>query len=115
MHMHTFAGSQDFTDPAADEGGSPDHQAQLRSSVRLPRNLQWNASAYFVNRLPAPAIPSYTRFDTNLIWRAGEHVSLIVSGQNLLKGGHGEYAGVNSSVQPSQMRRGAYAKLVWSF
>jgi iron complex outermembrane receptor protein len=52
MHLHPFAGSQDFTDAAGTEGGSPDHKAQLRSSVSLPWNLQWNASAYFVNRLP---------------------------------------------------------------
>ena len=72
MHLHPFAGSQDFTDAAGTEGGTPDHQAQLRSSITLPHNLQWNASAYFVNRLPAASIPSYTRVDTSLIWNAGE-------------------------------------------
>jgi iron complex outermembrane receptor protein len=115
MHLHPFAGSQDFTDAQGTEGGTPDHQAQLRSSVSLPRSLQWNASAYFVNRLPTPAIPSYTRLDTNLIWRAGEHVSMSVTGQNLLRSVHKEFAGANSSVQSGQMRRGVYAKLVWSF
>ena len=43
-HLHRFAGSQDFTDAAGTEGSSPDHQAQLRSSVSLPRNLQWNTA-----------------------------------------------------------------------
>jgi iron complex outermembrane receptor protein len=114
-HMHTFAGSQDFTDAAGTEGGSPNHQAQLRSSVSLPRNLQWNASAYFVNRLRAVAIPSYTRLDTGLTWQAGERVSVSVVGQNLLKDTHPEYAGPSVSVQSSLMRRAAYAKISWSF
>lgn len=115
MHLHPFAGSQDFTDASGDEGGTPDHQAQLRSKVRLPWNVQWNASAYFVNRLPAQSIPSYTRLDTSLIWQAGERVSLSVVGQNLLKDLHPEYAGPSATVQTDLMRRSAYAKIAWSF
>jgi iron complex outermembrane receptor protein len=115
MHLHPFAGSQDFTDASGDEGGAPDHQAQLRSSVSLPHNLQWNASAYFVNRLPAVSIPSYTRLDSGLIWHAGERASVSVVGQNLLKNLHPEYAGPSSSVQSDLMRRSAYAKIAWSF
>jgi iron complex outermembrane receptor protein len=115
MHLHPFAGSQDFTDSSGEEGGTPDHQAQLRSSVSLPRNLQWNASAYFVNRLPAVSIPSYTRLDTGLIWRVGERVSVSVMGQNLLKSLHPEYAGPSSSVQSGEMQRSAYARVTWSY
>ena len=115
MHLHPFVGSQDFTDAAGTEGGSPDHQAQLRSSITLPHNLQWNASAYFVNRLAAVSIPSYTRVDTGLIWHAGERVSLSVVGQNLSKSLHPEYAGPSATVQTNLMRRSAYARFTWSF
>jgi iron complex outermembrane recepter protein len=115
MHLHPFAGSQDVTSASGTEGGTPDHQAQLRSKVRLPRNFQWNASAYFVNRLPAQSIPSYTRLDTGLTWSAGERVSLSVVGQNLLKDLHPEYSGPDSTVQSGLMRRSAYAKIAWSF
>ena len=115
VHLHPFAGSQDFTDAIGTAGSVPDHQAQLRSSMNLPWRLQWNTSAYFVNRLPSPRIPSYTRLDTGLTWRAGEHLSMGVTGQNLLKNAHEEFAGPDSSVQPTQMRRAAYAKIGWSF
>jgi iron complex outermembrane receptor protein len=115
MHVHTFTGSQDLTDASGTEGGSPNHQAQLRSSLNLPRNLQWNASAYFVNRLWAAGIPSYTRLDSGLTWHAGEHVSVSVVGQNLLKGLHPEYSGPSASALPGLVRRGVYAKLGWSF
>jgi iron complex outermembrane receptor protein len=115
MHLHPFAGSQDVTSVPSTEGGTPDHQAQLRSSVSLPHNLQWNASTYFVNRLPTQSIPSYTRFDTGLNWVVGERISLSLVGQNLLKDLHPEYNGPVTTVQSGQMRRDAYAKITWSF
>jgi iron complex outermembrane recepter protein len=114
-HLHRFAGSQDFTDAAGTEGSSPDQQAQLRSSISLPRNLQWNTAAYFVNRLPAIAVPSYTRLDTSFIWEAGERISLGVVGQNLLRNLHPEFSGSDTTVQPGLMRRDAYATIAWSF
>ena len=114
IHLHEFAKIQDETLPGI-EGGAPDHQAQLRSSLSLPWNLKWNASAYFVNRLPAAQIPSYTRLDTGLTWRAGEKVSLSIVGQNLLKDLHPEFSGPYSTVQPGLMQRSAYAKIAWTF
>ena len=115
MHLHSVAGSLDTTTAQATEGYTPDHQAQLRSSVSLLKNLQWNASAYFVNRLPSLAIPSYTRVDTGLTWRAGERISISAVGQNLFSNRHMEFSGPDSSVQPGLMRRSAYAKIAWSF
>jgi len=114
IHLHKFAGSQDGS-ISGTQGGTPDHQAQLRSNVSLPWNLQWNAAAYFVNRLRAQSIPSYTRFDTSLNWRLGESVSLSLVGQNLLKDLHPEYSDPNSTVLPGLMRRTAYGKITWSF
>jgi iron complex outermembrane receptor protein len=115
MHLHRFAGSRDTSTPRNTEGNSPDHQAQMRSSVSLPWNLQWNASAYFVNRLSTQSLPSYTRLDSSLTWRAGDRVSVNIAGQNLLKGRHEEFAGGDSSVQSGMMRRNVFAKIVWSF
>jgi outer membrane receptor protein involved in Fe transport len=115
MHLHRFSGSLDTTTAQGTEGSTPDQQAQLRSSVSLPWKLQWNASAAFVNRLPALSIPSYTRLDTGLTWSAGERVSITAVGQNLFSDRHVEFSGENTTVQPSLMRRAAYAKIIWSF
>lgn len=114
IHLHEFANSQDGSIPGT-QGGTPDHQAQLRSSISLPWNMQWNASAYFVNRLPGLSIPSYTRIDTSLNWRLGESTSLSLVGQNLTKNLHPEFSGPNSTEQSGLMRRAAYAKISWSF
>lgn len=114
-HLHTLADSLDTAIAPRTAGGAPNHQAQLRSSVSLPINIQWNVSAYFVNRLPALAVPSYTRLDSGLTWRAGDHASISVVGQNLFSNRHLEFSGPNSTVQPGLMVRRAYAKISWSF
>lgn len=113
--MHRFAGSQDITDGPGTEGSIPHHQAAVRSSLDLPGHWQWNASAYFVDRLHAVGVPSYTRLDSELTWLAGERCAVSVVGQNLLRGSHPEFSGPDSSVLPGQVRRAAYAKFSWSF
>ncbi|MGA2848686.1 MAG: TonB-dependent receptor [Terracidiphilus sp.] len=115
LHLHKFATSQDTGSVSQTEGAAPDHEAQLRSNLQLPWKLQWNASTYFVNRLPAQSIPSYTRLDTGLNWRAGESVSLSLNGQNLLKDLHPEFSGTDSTVQSGLMRRLVYGKIAWFF
>jgi iron complex outermembrane receptor protein len=114
-HFHTLASSQDTAIAFETVGSTPSHQAQLRSSVSLPRNLQWNLSAYFVNRLSALAVPSYTRVDTGLTWSAGDHAAMSLEGQNLFSDRHLEFSGPDSTVQPSLMKRSAYVKISWSF
>ena len=61
-------------------------------------------------------MPSYTRVDTNLIWRLRDNVTLGIYGQNLLKNGDLEFDDPEGSATRSTlMRRSGYAKLVWRF
>lgn len=113
MHLHKDAGSLDTTSVTDEQGSSPVHQAQLRSRLELARGLTWDANAYFVDRLPAAPLPAYTRLDTQLTWRAGESVDLSVVGQNLLQNHHFEFNDFQQSVNSSQIKRSAYAKLTW--
>ena len=115
MHLHPDAASTDVTSGPQAEGGIPNQQAQLRSNVNLLWHLQWTTLAYFVGRLDAPAIPSYTRVDSNVAWRPSEKISLGVAGQNLVRNLHPEYAGPDVTVMPSLVRRSAYAWLTWRF
>jgi iron complex outermembrane receptor protein len=115
MHLHPDAASLDVTGGPETEGGIPNQQAQLRSQVNLPRHWQWTTSAYFVGRLAAPRIPSYTRLDTNLAWQLSDRISLGLVGQDLLRNLHQEYAGPDLTVLPSLIRRSAYAKITWRF
>ena len=115
MHLHTDPTSQDTTTLADTEGSSPRHQAQLRSHLKLPWRFVWDASAYFVERLPAQQVPSYTRLDTQFSRQLGEGLELSVVGQNLLRDHHLESNDQLTSLNPTQMKRSAYAKIVWRF
>jgi iron complex outermembrane receptor protein len=121
LHLHTDPSSSDTTTGPFFEGGTPHNSAQLRSHFEFGKGLAWDASAYFVDRLTNQGtsnnqvIPAYTRLDTGLTWKPLEELSISVFGQNLLKAYHIEFEDKFGSMQSSQIRRGAYAKLVWHF
>ncbi len=70
---------------------SPKRQAQLRSTIKLPHNLEWDTSAYYVGSLDTGPVPAYTRLDTRLGWHVGESVEIGITGQNLLTPRHLEF------------------------
>jgi iron complex outermembrane receptor protein len=115
MHLHTESTSLDATSVADTQGSNPGHQAQLRSHLELSGGLAWDASAYFVGRLPAQFVASYTRLDTQLTWKLAERVELSLTGQNLLRDHHTEFNDPFQAVNSSQVKRSAYAKLTWQF
>lgn len=115
MHLHTNSTSRDTTTVVDTQGTNPSHQAQLRSHIAVTHSFAWDVNAYFVNRLPAPAIASYTRLDTQLSWRVGEALELGLVGQNLLQDHHAEFNDQLQSVNSSQVKRSAYLKLTCRF
>jgi iron complex outermembrane receptor protein len=115
IHMHLDPTSQDTTSVAAAEGSSPVHSAQLRSHVDLTRGMEWDASAYFVNRLESPQIPAYTRIDTGMTWHWTERLAMSVVGQNLAQDRRLEFVDTSGSTRSTLIKRSAYAKFVWQF
>jgi len=115
MNLHTDASSLDTLSVANTEGSSPNHQAQLRSHVELPRGFSWDANAYFVDSLPVQPEPSYTRLDTQVGWRLAERIELNLVGQNLLHDHHAEFNDFEQSINSSLVKRSAYAKITWQF
>jgi iron complex outermembrane receptor protein len=115
MHLHTLATSQDTVNVPDTQGSNPGHQAQLRSRLELPHNFSWNTNAYYVGRLPAQFVPSYTRLDTLLTWKPTERLELSLVGQNLLRDHHLEFNDYLQSVNSSQVKRSVYAKMTWIF
>jgi len=115
IHMHGKPGSHDTATPRENEGSSPVHAAQLRSSLRVRKGLTWDAAAYFVDRLSSPAVSSYTRLDSQLAWQCKENFSLALVGQNLLRDRHLEFLDQTGSVDSTTVRRSAYLKLTWTF
>ena len=121
IHLHTDPQSQDQQTVPFVQGNTPTKTAQLRSHVDLWNKCAWDLSAYYVDPLRnqgfsgAVRIPGITRVDTGLTWKALEHVTLSVVGQNLLKNEHVEFEDLFGSVQSSQIKRSGYVKLTWVF
>ncbi|MGH9678495.1 MAG: TonB-dependent receptor domain-containing protein, partial [Candidatus Acidiferrales bacterium] len=115
MHLHTKPNSLDTTSVAEYQGSSPQHQAQLRSHVELFHGLSWDANAYFISALPIQGVASYTRIDTQLRWKVTEQGEFAVVGQNLLQDQHLESNDQLTLVNPSLIKRSAYAKFTWRF
>jgi iron complex outermembrane receptor protein len=115
IHLHLNPASHDTTSVAAGEGNSPHIQAQLRSHLALPWRVEWNASAYFVGRLPAQQVPSYTRLDTGITWRASDNLAVSLVGQNLLKDRHLEAGSFDQTGFSNLIKRSVYAKFTWQF
>jgi iron complex outermembrane receptor protein len=95
-------------------GDSPGRQAQLRSTMKLPHNLEWDTSAYYVGSLAIGPVPAYTRLDTRLGWRVGEFFEVSVAGQNLLTPHHLEFFDT-LQITPTQVGRDVVAKVTWRF
>jgi outer membrane receptor protein involved in Fe transport len=115
MHLHVDPTAQDTASAPYAEGSSPRHQAQMRSHVDLSRGFTWDTAAYFVERLPAQPVTSYTRLDTQLSWRLGERAAFSLVGENLLRDHHVESNATGTSVDSSQMKRSAYARITCHF
>ncbi|PYU26214.1 MAG: hypothetical protein DMG30_02645 [Acidobacteria bacterium] len=114
-NLHADPASLDTMSVTGTQGSTPDNQAELRSHVELSRGLSWDANAYFVERLAAQLIPSYTRLDMQVTWRLAERIELNLVGQNLLKDDHAEFRDILQSVNSSLVKRSTYARLTWQF
>ena len=94
----------------------PEHQLQLRSVLQLAHHVEVDSSAYYVARI-AGAVPAYLRLDLQLSWRPAKQWELSATGQNLLKGRHNEFGGVNQETddlsRPAQ--RTVNGKVTWRF
>jgi iron complex outermembrane receptor protein len=86
---YSFYQTRSGTDRSA-----PRHQFQLRSSYQLPRQVELDASAFYVGRLGSGIAP-FLRLDTQLTWHAGKRWELSIAGRNLIGGGHPEFLGTN--------------------
>ena len=115
MDLHANPDSQDTTTVPDTQGSNPGHQAQLRSHLRLPHGIDWDASAYFVGPLPAQFVRSYTRIDSMLTWKLSERGEVSVVGQNLLSDRHVEANDTYAVVNSSEVKRTAYVKFSWHF
>ncbi len=84
-----------------DERSTPHNMAQLQSFLDVTPDLQFNAAAYFVDRVEQAGADSYLRLDLGITWRVTPNFDLALWGQNLLEPRHREFSAL-------EVERGAY-------
>jgi iron complex outermembrane receptor protein len=103
------AGSTDPTGISG-AGNDPAHTWQLRSSLSLSPQTEFDVSLRHVAALPSPAVPAYTVMDLRLGWKPRKDMELSITGQNLLDRNHAEF-GTNPTR--SEIPSGVFVKLTW--
>ena len=93
-------------------GNDPKRQFMLRSSLDLPDSTELDIRVRYVSALPNPSVPAYSALDMRIAWRLQRGLELSVVGQNLLDSGHVEFG---NPATASEMARGAYVKLKWTY
>jgi iron complex outermembrane receptor protein len=101
--------SQDAVDEHKIEGSSPQNQAQFHAYYHLTRQIDLNASVYYVETLPAYDVPSYVRTDLSASWRPKKDVVLTIGVQNLFDDRHPEFGPALYNAA-TEMPRTVYAQ-----
>jgi iron complex outermembrane receptor protein len=84
------------TGPFAGTGqnsSDPKHQFNLQSSMNLGRSVMFDMDFRAVGRLRGADVPAYAELGGRLAWNVADHLTLSVSGANLLHKRHVEFAG----------------------
>ena len=113
-HLHREAG----VDPTLErifEGTSPRNQLQVHSFYDITKDLEVNASAYYVDHLSTGDIPSYVRIDAGVTWRPKPNLEVSVGVQNLLDPQHPEFDSGLFFNQPTENPRVFFAQVIFRY
>jgi iron complex outermembrane receptor protein len=99
---------------SSEQGDGPGNQAQIRSYLDLPHNIEVNGALYYMDDLPDIGITSYIKADLGVTWRPWKSLQIGVYGQNLLDNGHVEYFS-NRGYNQAGIPRIIYGKVTCTF
>jgi iron complex outermembrane receptor protein len=111
-------GGSDLND-GLNETADPEHQFSIRSSVDLPRHVEFDTGLRWVDTLhtnngpDVGTVPSYFELGARLAWHASERLELSVMGENLLHNHHPEYGFPDPTRV--EIQRSVYGKFVWRY
>jgi iron complex outermembrane receptor protein len=97
------------------EGTSPRNQLQVHSFYDITKNLELNASAYYVDHLSTGDIPSYVRIDAGVTWRPKSNLEVSVGVQNLLDPRHPEFDSGLFFNEPTENPRVIFAQIMFRY
>ncbi len=94
---------------------SPHNQVYVRSSWDLKRNVQFDLIGRYVDQIAAPSVPAYIEMDSRIGWQATKNLEFSVVGQNLIHNHHLEFVDVFGGLVSTEVRRGWYAMVSWTY
>jgi iron complex outermembrane recepter protein len=113
--LKTHLSGPDVNSISMIEGGSPEQQFSLRSSMDLPHDISLDCTLRYVDELPALDVGSYVAVDVRVAWRLTKNWELAIVGQNLGSAHHAEFAPSFISTQRAEIPESVYAKVTWRF
>ncbi len=114
MDVDTSEGSQDTDSIDLMEGTAPKHQLSLRSSLDLPRQVEFDLWLRCADELESLDINGYLTLDLRLGWQPRPGIELALVGQNLLQHSHQEYD-PEFQTPASEVPRGIYGQAIWRY
>ena len=115
IHLSQDATSTDTTTIHMIEGESPQQQFSIRSSMDFPRDITFNCTLRYVDRLRSMNIASYVAVDARIAWRPTKHWEFAIVGQNLGPTRHAEFNPTFIGSQQTEVRESVYAKATLRF
>jgi iron complex outermembrane recepter protein len=112
--FHAFHHSSP-SDDANYEGAVPHNQFHVRSHLDITKNVELNASAYYVDRLKFGGVDPYVRFDANVVWRPTKGVELQAGVFDAFDEEHPEFNSPNFRTLPTQPERAVYFQASFRF
>lgn len=92
----------------------PRNQFSLRAAIDLPRNLECDVWYRYVDDV-SDTIGGYDTLDLRLGWKYSKNLEISIVGQNLLDSHHAEFQPEALHTLYSEVERGVYGKIVWTF
>lgn len=109
-HVSVDPGSRAQAQP---QGNDPEHRVLLRSLMDLSGDVELDGWLRWIDRLPAPEVPSYFELDLHLGWHPRPALELALIGRNLLHGAHEEFGPPGAAREV--VERSLYGRATWSF
>jgi iron complex outermembrane recepter protein len=113
VHIRPRPGSADVSFGQA-EAADSNHRFSLRSSLDLPRHVEFDAVFRYASRNTNPriTISGYSELDMHLSWQPSARVDLSIVGQNLLHDHHIEFG---NAATLQEIERSVYGKIAYQW
>jgi iron complex outermembrane receptor protein len=111
VSLRTKPGSTDTTQTGA-EDHDPEHMFQVRGTVILAQNWEFDADDRYVSPIVNQSVPGYDEADCRLAYTPKPSLEYALVGQNLLHAHHAEFG---PAASRQEIPRSAYVKIVWRY